>query len=126
MASDGALATDGGSGILAQVVQVPRGEATLSFELRFASPPDCQDGTCDQVDRLEVRVVDLADPSGRVSHLTGRDGLVDETVGWEHVWFDLTPWAGQSVRIEVGVTTAERESPGRAWLDNVAVGGGAP
>jgi hypothetical protein len=107
---------------VAQSVDVPSGSATLSLEYRLDTPPVCDSEGCDYVDKLEVLVVETDSPGGRVSHLTGRDGIRSPTEGWEHVWFDMSPWSGKQVRLELAFQMSLRADPGTAWLDNIAIG----
>ncbi len=45
---------------------------------------------------------------------------------WVHPWFDLTPWAGQTITLTFDVhQTAERECPG-VYLDEVTLGSAHP
>jgi uncharacterized repeat protein (TIGR01451 family) len=49
----------------------------------------------------------------------------DTTAGWTHRWFDLSPWAGQTVTLTFNVHQEAGGPVAWAYLDEVTVGSGA-
>ncbi len=119
-------APTGGLSGLAQDIDLPAGESILSLDLLYPVSVTSNGSNSAGASRFEVLLIDLDDPAGRVSYLTGRDGLTEPTDGWEHMWFDVSRWSERHVRLELNLRFGEGDGPCRAWIDNVAAGVVAP
>ena len=104
-----------GASSLAQQVSLPAGTAhpILSYMYRYqnlfpgAAAP------------FSVTVQAEAGDTTRVSTTVNHSD-------WTLAWFDLTPWAGQTVTLAFQVALNAGYRPAAAWVDDVTVGAGQP
>jgi hypothetical protein len=106
---------------LSQAVEVPAGGATLSMELDLIP---CRAQGCLSLGGLDITVTDLE--AGTSVGLTPPGGLRTGTEGWDHLWYDLGPWAGRRVAVTIRLARPAGADETQALLDNVAVGGIGP
>jgi hypothetical protein len=105
----------GGVASLAQQIALPAGMAhpILSYMLQYHN-----------------HFPEVSSPfSVRVEAAGGATTLVsseENTSGWTLAWFDLTPWAGQTVTLAFEVALSAGYRPAAAWVDDVTVGAGQP
>lgn len=114
----------------------PSGSSTLSFRL-FA---DVEPLTDQWYDRANVHIVDLASgkhtlvaPSsgpaypasgneqGGLCHIAGENGWAGALGGFSAVTFDLSAFAGRSVRVEINYGSDEGDDREGIYIDDVAI-----
>ncbi|MCL5960322.1 MAG: hypothetical protein M1358_13605 [Chloroflexi bacterium] len=103
-----------GNSTLEQQISVPSGQPILSmtYWLQTADGPSN--------DLFQVSVVrGDGSSSPLLQDLTA-------TVGYVHRWFDLSPWAGSTVRLRFNVWQSSADNPTNVYLDEVSVGPASP
>jgi len=109
------LAEAGGNSELAQTVAIPAEavNATLSFLYRLEGSPE------PDVNWFEVQVQQGATATTLFSTAA--------SVGaWSHRWFDLTPWAGNTISLHFNVHQTAGRLPVWAYIDEVSLGSAYP
>ncbi len=127
----------------------PAVTSTLSFQLHATIEPFDSVSTNLWYDRANVHVIDLAtavhtplvpssgtaynafgNEQGGLCHNTNEAGWAGLLGGFSTVQFDLTPWAGKLVRVEINYGTDEGDNREGIYVDDVSVTnaalGGAP
>lgn len=96
---------------LTQAVRVPDASAqpTLSLFHRFEQIPGPQPA------RWQVQMTNAAGTTIPIA-------LTTPTNDWQHAWADLTPWAGQTVTLTLGLEQAAGTLCAQAHVDDVVVG----
>jgi hypothetical protein len=84
----------------------------------------CRAQGCLSLGGLDITVTDLE--AGTSVGLTPPGGLRTGTEGWDHLWYDLGPWAGRRVAVTIRLARPAGADETQALLDNVAVGGIGP
>lgn len=97
---------------LETAVTVPAGGARVAYEVRVATR---ETSTSRVYDHLDLQVVDA---SGRVLSSLLTQSNRDASDGYQSVWADLTPWAGQSVRLRF-VSTEDASAATTFLVDDV-------
>ncbi|WP_433328419.1 M28 family peptidase [Spirillospora sp. CA-294931] len=113
-ASAGDYDLDGGvSTIQSPEIALPSGTLSLSFQYYLAHLNNAT-----SADYLRVRVVG---PNGSSVVLNQAGAATTRTASWQSATYDLTPYAGQSVRIVVDAADAGTASLIEAAVDNVKI-----
>jgi hypothetical protein len=101
--------------LLRQTITVPDDmpAPTLSMSVRVDR------AAADAGARFEARVIDRAGKS------TVLAALNHSPAGWEHRWYDMTPWQGQTVTVELAAVKEPGGAPIRAHVDDVTLGSAA-
>ena len=79
---------------------------------------------------LLYRQLGQVGPNGSMSGMLFAEGssigvpifTTTQSVGWQHAWLDLTPWIGQTVRLEFKLTQVAGEPYTYLLVDDVTVG----
>jgi hypothetical protein len=109
----------GGSGSVQQAIAIPAGtfQPTLSFMYNLTTEESTPGW-----DWLEVSIVD----GGETHYLpdaAGRAVLWENTDGWSHCWYDLSPFAnGSAIQLVFEMHQEDSLYPTSVYLDEISVG----
>lgn len=104
-----------------QDVELPQGNPTLTFSYNVQEYDTAVWSWFDMKLKNPVTDADLATVVNRAGK-PGTDYGTYWNGGWQNVTYDLTPWAGQTVRLWFGVRQDGWGDQIATWIDDVSIG----